>query len=121
MVASEVRGLAGRSAEAAREIMGSDLRQRGRSVAQGSNLVDKAGATMQEVVQSIRRVTALVGEISSASAEQRSACPDRRGHCPDGPVTQQNAALVEQIAAAATGLSTQAQELVQAVAVFPGE
>ncbi len=118
VVASEVRALAGRSAEAAREIKGL-ISASVERVAQGSNLVDKAGATMQEVVQSIRRVTALVGEISSASAEQRSGVAQigeaivQMDH-----VTQQNAALVEQIAAAATGLSTQAQELVQAVAVF---
>jgi methyl-accepting chemotaxis protein len=71
VVASEVRALAGRSAEAAREIKGL-ISASVERVAQGSELVDKAGATMQEVVQSIRRVTALVGEISSASAEQRS-------------------------------------------------
>jgi hypothetical protein len=71
VVASEVRALAGRSAEAAREIKGL-ISASVERVAQGSDLVDKAGATMQEVVQSIRRVTALVGEISSASAEQRS-------------------------------------------------
>jgi methyl-accepting chemotaxis protein len=118
VVASEVRALAGRSAEAAREIKGL-ISASVERVAQGSELVDKAGATMQEVVQSIRRVTALVGEISSASAEQRSGVGQigeaiaQMDH-----VTQQNAALVEQIAAAATGLSTQAQELVQAVAVF---
>ncbi|HNM41791.1 MAG TPA: methyl-accepting chemotaxis protein, partial [Giesbergeria sp.] len=118
VVASEVRALAGRSAEAAREIKGL-ISASVERVAQGSELVDKAGATMQEVVQSIRRVTALVGEISSASAEQRSGVAQigeaiaQMDH-----VTQQNAALVEQIAAAATGLSTQAQELVQAVAVF---
>ncbi|WP_052382537.1 methyl-accepting chemotaxis protein [Comamonas granuli] len=118
VVASEVRALAGRSAEAAREIKGliSSSVQR---VEQGTELVDKAGATMQEVVQSIRRVTALVGEISGASAEQRSGVAqigEAIAHMDR--VTQQNAALVEQIAAAATGLSTQAQELVQAVAVF---
>ncbi len=118
VVASEVRALAGRSAEAAREIKGL-ISASVERVAQGSELVDKAGATMQEVVQSIRRVTALVGEISSASAEQRSGVAQigeaiaQMDH-----VTQQSAALVEQIAAAATGLSTQAQELVQAVAVF---
>ncbi|MCZ2405624.1 MAG: methyl-accepting chemotaxis protein [Burkholderiales bacterium] len=118
VVASEVRALAGRSAEAAREIKGliSSSVQR---VEQGTELVDKAGATMQEVVQSIRRVTVLVGEISDASAEQRSGVAqigEAIAHMDR--VTQQNAALVEQIAAAATGLSTQAQELVQAVAVF---
>ena len=118
VVASEVRALAGRSAEAAREIKGliSSSVQR---VELGSELVDKAGATMQEVVQSIRRVTALVGEISSASAEQRSGVAQiGEAIAQMDRVTQQNAALVEQIAAAATGLSTQAQELVQAVAVF---
>jgi methyl-accepting chemotaxis protein len=97
VVASEVRALAGRSAEAAREIKGL-ISASVERVAQGSDLVDKAGATMQEVVQSIRRVTALVGEISSASAEQRSGVAQigeaiaQMDH-----VTQQNAALVEQM------------------------
>jgi len=118
VVASEVRALAGRSAEAAREIKGL-ISASVERVAQGSDLVDKAGATMQEVVQSIRRVTALVGEISSASAEQRSGVAQiGEAIVQMDQVTQQNAALVEQIAAAATGLSTQAQELVRAVAVF---
>ena len=118
VVASEVRALAGRSAQAAREIKGL-ISSSVERVEQGAELVDKAGATMQEVVQSVQRVTALVGEISSASAEQRAGVAQigeaiaQMDH-----VTQQNAALVEQIAAAATGLSTQAQELVQAVAVF---
>ncbi len=118
VVASEVRALAGRSAEAAREIKGL-ISASVERITQGSDLVDKAGATMQEVVQSIRRVTALVGEISSASAEQRSGVAQiGEAIVQMDQVTQQNAALVEQIAAAATGLSTQAQELVRAVAVF---
>jgi methyl-accepting chemotaxis protein len=118
VVASEVRALAGRSAEAAREIKGL-IAASVDSVAQGSDLVDKAGVTMQEVVQSIHEVTALVGEISSASAEQRAGVAqisEAIAHMDH--VTQQNASLVEQIAAAASSLSTQSQELVQAVAVF---
>ena len=118
VVASEVRALAGRSAAAAREIKGL-IGASVERVEVGSNLVDKAGETMQEVVTAIDRVTRLMGEISGASAEQRSGVAqigEAITHMDH--VTQQNAALVEQIAAAAGGLRTQAQELVQAVAVF---
>jgi methyl-accepting chemotaxis protein len=118
VVASEVRALAGRSAEAAREIKGL-ISASVERVAQGSDLVDKAGVTMQEVVQAIHQVTGLVGEISSASAEQRSGVAQiSEAIAQMDHVTQQNAALVEQIAATASGLSTQSKELVQAVAVF---
>lgn len=118
VVASEVRALAGRSADAAREIKGLISASVAR-VEQGTVLVDKAGSTMQEVVDAIQRVTELMGEISRASAEQRSGVSQmgeaitQMDHA-----TQQNAALVEQIAASASSLSAQAQELVQAVAVF---
>ncbi|MBU0785389.1 MAG: MCP four helix bundle domain-containing protein [Gammaproteobacteria bacterium] len=118
VVASEVRALAGRSAEAAREIKGL-ISASVERVAQGSDLVDKAGVTMQEVVQAIHQVTALVGEISSASAEQRSGVAQiSEAIAQMDHVTQQNAALVDQIAATASGLNTQSKELVQAVAVF---
>ena len=88
-------------------------------VAQGTALVDQAGSTMTEVVDSIRRVTELMGEISAASNEQ-SQDVARVGVsiAQMDDVTQQNAALVEQMAAAATSLSTQAQELVEAAAIF---
>ena len=118
VVASEVRSLAGRSAEAAKEIkalIGASVER----VEHGAALVDKAGATMTEVVTSIRRVTDIMGEISSASSEQ-SAGVAQVGEAVTqmDQVTQQNAALVEEMAAAATSLKTQAQELVEAVAVF---
>ena len=118
VVASEVRSLAGRSAEAAKEIkslIGASVER----VEQGAALVDKAGVTMTEVVASIRRVTDIVGEISSASGEQ-SAGVAQVGEAVTqmDQVTQQNAALVEEMAAAASSLRSQAQELVQTVAVF---
>ncbi len=118
VVASEVRSLAGRSAEAAKEIkqlIGASVER----VEQGSALVDKAGATMTEVVTAIRRVTDIMGEISAASSEQ-SAGVGQVGEAITqmDQATQQNAALVEQMAAAAGSLSSQAQELVDAVAFF---
>jgi methyl-accepting chemotaxis protein len=118
VVASEVRSLAGRSAEAAKEIktlIGASVER----VEQGAALVDKAGATMDEVVTSIRRVTDIMGEISSASSEQ-SAGVAQVGEAVTqmDQATQQNAALVEQMAAAASSLKAQANELVQTVAVF---
>jgi methyl-accepting chemotaxis protein len=118
VVASEVRSLAGRSADAAKEIktLINDSVER---VGQGTALVDQAGATMNEVVASIRRVTDIMGEISAASAEQ-SAGVAQVGEAvvQMDQATQQNAALVEEMAAAASSLRSQAQELVQTVAVF---
>ena len=118
VVASEVRNLAGRSAEAAKEIK-SLITASVERVEQGTALVDKAGATMSEVVASIKRVTDIMGEISAASSEQ-SAGVAQVGEAVSqmDQATQQNAALVEQSAAAAESLKTQAQQLVQAVAVF---
>jgi methyl-accepting chemotaxis protein len=118
VVAGEVRLLAGRSAEAAKEIKGliSDSVNR---VEQGSALVDQARSTMNEVVQSIRRVTDIVGEISSASSEQSSAVAQvGEAVTQMDQNTQQNAAMVEQIASAASGLKSQAGELVQTVSTF---
>ena len=118
VVASEVRSLAGRSAAAAKEIkqLIDDSVQR---VAAGSQLADRAGSTMQEVVGSIRRVTDIVAEISAASAEQ-SAGVAQVGEAVThiDQATQQNAALVEEMAAAASSLNVQAQELVRAVGSF---
>jgi methyl-accepting chemotaxis protein len=118
VVASEVRSLAGRSAEAAKEIktlIGASVER----VEQGTALVDKAGETMTEVVTSIRRVTDIMGEISAASSEQ-SAGVAQVGEAVTqmDQATQQNAALVEEMAAAASSLKSQAQDLVQVVAVF---
>ena len=118
VVASEVRSLAGRSAEAAREIkvLISASVQR---VEQGSALVDRAGVTMSEVVGSIRRVTDIVAEISAASHEQSLGVAQvGEAVMQMDQVTQQNAALVEEMAAAASSLKSQAEDLVHVVSVF---
>ncbi|GHC84530.1 hypothetical protein GCM10007320_29050 [Pseudorhodoferax aquiterrae] len=118
VVAGEVRSLAGRSAEAAKEVRALIEESVGR-VDQGTQLVDRAGATMHEVVDAIRRVTEVVGEISSASSEQGigvGQVGEAITHIDQA--TQQNAALVEESAAAADSLSRQAQELVESVAIF---
>ncbi len=118
VVAGEVRSLAGRSAEAAKEIKALINDSVGR-VDQGTALVDQAGSTMNEVVTSIRRVTDIMAEISAASAEQ-SAGVGQVGEAVTqmDQATQQNAALVEEMAAAAGSLNSQAQDLVRAVSVF---
>jgi methyl-accepting chemotaxis protein len=118
VVASEVRSLAGRSADAAKEIK-TLITASVERVEQGTALVDQAGATMTEVVSSIKRVTDIMGEISAASQEQ-SAGVAQVGEAITqmDQATQQNAALVEQSAAAAESLKAQAQQLVAAVAVF---
>jgi len=118
VVASEVRSLAGRSAEAAKDIkslIGASVER----VEEGSALVAQAGATMTEVVDSIKRVTDIMGEISAASVEQSAGVSQvAEAVSQMDQVTQQNAALVEESAAAAESLKTQAQALVQTVAVF---
>ena len=118
VVASEVRSLAQRSAEAAKEIK-SLITASVERVEQGTALVDQAGVTMDEVVNSIKRVTDIMGEISSASTEQSQGV-SQVGEAVSqmDQVTQQNAALVEESAAAADSLRQQAQQLVHAVAVF---
>ena len=118
VVATEVRSLAGRSADAAKEIK-SLISASVQRVEQGTQLVDQAGVTMTEVVSSIRRVTDIMGEISSASNEQ-SLGVSQVGEAVTqmDQVTQQNAALVEEMAAAASSLNSQAHELVQTVAIF---
>ena len=118
VVASEVRSLAGRSADAAKEIKGLINTSVAR-VEQGSALVDQAGSTMTEVVSAIHRVTDIMGEISAASHEQASgAAQVRETIAQMDQVTQQNAALVEQMAAAASSLNSLAGEQVRAVSVF---
>jgi methyl-accepting chemotaxis protein len=118
VVASEVRSLAGRSAEAAKEIK----TLIGRSVAQveqGTVLVDQAGKTMGEIVGSIQRVSDIVAEITSASVAQSSGV-QQVGEAVSqmDKSTQQNAALVEQSAAAAESLKDQAARLLASVSIF---
>jgi methyl-accepting chemotaxis protein len=118
VVASEVRSLAGRSAEAAKEIK----QLIGISVAKvdsGSRLVADAGTTMTEIVSSVKRVSDIIGEISAASSEQSDGISQVNTAVLElDQMTQQNAALVEESAAAAESLSEQAQRLAQLVATF---
>jgi len=118
VVATEVRSLAGRSAAAAKEIK-TLISASVERVAQGSALVNQAGATMGDVVSSIVRVTDIMGSISAASQQQSlgvSQVGEAVMHMDQ--VTQQNAALVEEMAAAASSLNAQAHELVETVSVF---
>ncbi|WP_269813548.1 methyl-accepting chemotaxis protein [Peristeroidobacter agariperforans] len=118
VVAAEVRQLAQRSADAAKQIRTLILDSVGR-VEQGSAFVDQAGATMTELLAAIKRVTDITGEISAASSEQSSGVTQiSHAVAQMDSVTQQNAALVEQSAAAAEMLEQQGRELVAAVAVF---
>ncbi|BAL94047.1 methyl-accepting chemotaxis protein [Rubrivivax gelatinosus] len=118
VVAGEVRTLAQRSAEAAKEIkslIGRNVEQ----VEQGTGLVDRAGKTMGELVEAVRRVSGIMTEISAATNEQTNGIQqvgDAIGQMDQ--TTQQNAALVEQSAAGAESLKTQAIQLVESVAVF---
>jgi methyl-accepting chemotaxis protein len=118
VVASEVRSLAQRSAAAAKEIK-SLITDSVERVEQGTALVDQAGATMHEIVNSIKRVTDIMGEISAASTEQATGVAQVSDAVTQmDQATQQNSALVEESAAAAESLKAQAQQLVAAVAVF---
>ena len=118
VVAAEVRNLAQRSASAAKEIktLISDSVDK---VNVGSRLVNDAGTTMQEVVESVRRVTDIMGEITAASQEQTDGIEQiNQAVMQMDQVTQQNAALVEEAAAAAEALQDQASNLLQVVSVF---
>ena len=118
VVASEVRNLASRSAEAAKEIKALIQDSVGR-VAQGSKLVDQSGTTLHEIVASVKKVTDIVSEIAAASAEQSSGIEQvNKAVTSMDEVTQQNAALVEEAAAAAESLLDQARQLDAMMAKF---
>ncbi|QYG05818.1 methyl-accepting chemotaxis protein [Janthinobacterium sp. PAMC25594] len=118
VVATEVRNLAHRSAAAAKEIkilIDDSVQQ----VNLGSNLVNQAGSTMEEIVSSVRRVTDIMAEITSASNEQEAGIEQINQAITEmDAVTQQNAALVEEAAAASEALQDQAGILAEAVSVF---
>ncbi|HTT12896.1 MAG TPA: methyl-accepting chemotaxis protein [Burkholderiaceae bacterium] len=118
VVAGEVRNLAQRSAQAAREIK-SLISDSVTKVESGSALVHEAGQTMDDIVAQVKRVTDLIGEITSATREQSSGIGQvNRAVTQLDQMTQQNAALVEQSAAAAQSLKEQADRLAETVAMF---
>ncbi|QBC32014.1 methyl-accepting chemotaxis protein [Pandoraea sp. XY-2] len=118
VVAGEVRTLAQRSASAAKEIKGL-IEASGNRVETGTRLVERAGETMVDVVQSVKRVTDIMGEISAAGVEQSSGIEQvNRAVTQMDEMTQQNAALVEEASAAAAALETQAMRLRESVALF---
>lgn len=118
VVAAEVRSLAQRSASAAKEIKGL-IADSVEKVDAGTRLVGDAGRTMEEIVDGVKRVTDIMGEITAASQEQTQGIEQiNQAITQMDQVTQQNAALVEEAAAAAGSLQEQATSLVQAVSVF---
>ncbi len=118
VVAGEVRSLATRCADAAREIK-SLIAASAERVERGAELAARAGQTMDQIVSAVGRVNDIAGEISSASREQSSGVGQvGQAISQMDQATQQNAALVEESAAAAESLRAQAAALVQAVAVF---
>ncbi|MGN1055388.1 MAG: methyl-accepting chemotaxis protein [Comamonas sp.] len=118
VVAGEVRSLAGRSAEAAKEIKAL-IAASVSNVETGSSQVSLAGENMEEIVTSVRRVTDMIGEITAASSEQREGFTQVNQAVSNlDQMTQQNAALVEESSAAANAMSDQAQRLLHAVSVF---
>ncbi|GMG92524.1 methyl-accepting chemotaxis protein [Cupriavidus metallidurans] len=118
VVAGEVRSLAQRSANAAKEIE-SLINESGQRVESGTRLVAEAGQTMGEIVHAVRRVTDIMNEISAASQEQTTGIEQvNQAVAQMDQVTQQNAALVEEAAAAAGALEEQAQKLKGVVSVF---
>ena len=118
VVASEVRSLAGRSAEAAREIktlIGASVER----IATGSRLVSDAGQTMNDIVESVQRVSDIIGEITAAAAEQSQGIGEINNAVVQlDQMTQQNAALVEQSAAAAESMRDQSEQLASVVNTF---
>jgi len=118
VVASEVRSLAQRSAEAAREIKGL-ITDSVKRVETGANQVDQVGSTMREVVESIQRVAGLIGGITQATGQQRQGIEQIGTAVHEiESTTQHNAALVEESAAAAQSLSEQARHLLELTSVF---
>ncbi|MDD2713265.1 MAG: methyl-accepting chemotaxis protein, partial [Simplicispira sp.] len=118
VVASEVRSLAGRSATAAKEIKAL-IDASVDNVSQGCTLVEQAGSTMDEIVVSVRRVADIMGEINLASQDQTQGIAQiNQAMVQMDQVTQSNAALVEEAAAAAQALEGQAQSLVHTASVF---
>uniref|UniRef100_UPI0030EF1EAC methyl-accepting chemotaxis protein n=1 Tax=Undibacterium luofuense TaxID=2828733 RepID=UPI0030EF1EAC len=118
VVASEVRSLAQRSASAAKEIK-ELINNSVDKVEQGSRLVDQAGSTMSEVVDSVKRVSDIIGEITAAGLEQSAGISQINDAVTEmDTLTQQNAALVEEAAAAAGSLQEQAEKLNDLVSVF---
>ncbi len=118
VVAGEVRNLAQRSAEAAKEIKAL-ISTSGDRVESGAKLVGDAGTTMREIVASIRRVTDIMSEITASTSEQSNGIGHVSGEVNQlDQMTQQNAALVEESAAATESLKEQAQRLARAVRVF---
>ena len=118
VVATEVRTLAQRSAAAAKEIK-ELINDSVTKVDEGNKLVDEAGSTMEEIVVAVKRVTDIMSEISAASLEQSSGIEQiNQAVTQMDEVTQQNAALVEEAAAAAESMKEQAQALTQAVSIF---
>lgn len=118
VVAGEVRSLAGRSAEAAKEIKAL-INTSVNNVDLGAEQVAQAGESMQEIVASVRRVTDLIGEISASANEQSDGIAQVNQAISNlDQMTQQNAALVEESSAAATSMNDQAQRLAEVVAVF---
>ena len=118
VVASEVRSLAGRSAEAAREIK-SLISASVNDVSAGYQLVEKAGGTMHEIVDSVQRVAGIMREITSASQEQAQGIDQvKQSIIQIDQATQQNADLVQEASAAAQSLEQQANSMVQTVSIF---
>ncbi len=118
VVAAEVRNLAQRSATAAKEIK-SLINESVQQVTDSTALVDQSGKTLEEIVESVKRVTDVIGEISAASAEQTTGIEEvNKAIMQMDETTQQNAALVEEATSASQSIKDQAQDLVEQVEFF---